>query len=298
MTTGSSKLAGTKRTTGSKDAGEQRTSSEPRNSDEEDLGALEVLLEDPSQTAVMVDFDGTLAPIVADPASARAVPGAARTLLSLSASFGSVAVVSGRPGEFLARRLRSARSAVRLFGLYGMEEVVDGEVRVDPRVEPWLPIVAAAKEAAVRTVPVGVELEDKTVSLTIHWRNAPFADGWATGFAESQTDRVGLRHRFGRMSVELLPPVDSDKGTVVERVAAGMHAACFFGDDLGDLDAFGALDRLARHGTATVRVAVGDEESPDEVLAAADFVVDGPSAACRLLRALALRAGSSRRSRR
>jgi trehalose 6-phosphate phosphatase len=262
----------------------------------ESLGPLEVLLEKPSQTAVMVDFDGTLAPIVADPAAARAVPGAARTLGSLATSFGSVAVVSGRPGEFLARRLRSAGNAVRLFGLYGLEEVVGGEVRMDPGVEAWLPIVAAAREAAGRSVPAGVGLEDKTVSLTIHWRNAPGAAGWATGFAESQTDRVGLRHRFGRMSVELLPPVDSDKGTVVERVASGMHAACFFGDDLGDIDAFNALDRLARAGTKTVRVAVGDDESPDEVLAAGDLVVEGPSAACRLLRSLAERAGPSRRA--
>lgn len=261
-----------------------------------DIGVLEVLLEDPPNTAVMVDFDGTLAQIVTDPASARAVPGAARTLGALSASFGTVAVVSGRPGAFLARRLRSAGGAVRLFGLYGLEEVVSGEVRMDPRVEQWLPIVAAARDAADRSVPDGVGLEDKTVSLTIHWRNAPGAAGWAIGFAESQSDRVGLRHRFGRMSVELLPPVDSDKGTVVERLAGGMHAACFFGDDLGDLSAFDALDRLAAQGTAGVRVAVGDDESPVEILAAADFVVDGPSAACRLLRELAGRASSSGRS--
>jgi trehalose 6-phosphate phosphatase len=70
-----------------------------------------------------------------------------------------------------------------------------------------------------------------------------------------------------------------------------MHAACFFGDDLGDLTAFSALDRLAVKGTAGVRVAVGDDESPIEVLAAADLVVDGPSEACRVLRALAEQAG-------
>ena len=130
------------------------------------------------------------------------MPGAARTLGALAGSFGSVAVVSGRPGEFLARRLRSAGSRVRLFGLYGLEEVVGGEVLTDARIEPWLPIVAAAREAAARTVPADVGLEDKVISLTIHWRNAPGAAGWAIGFAESQTDRVGLRHRFGRMSVE------------------------------------------------------------------------------------------------
>jgi trehalose 6-phosphate phosphatase len=259
--------------------------------EEPDLGRLAVLLEDPGTSAVMVDFDGTLAPIVADPTSARAVPGAARTLGALAGCFGCVAVVSGRPGDFLQRRLRTAGPSVRLYGLYGMEEVVGGEVRVDPRVSPWLPIVAAAREAAERSVPLGVGLEDKTVSLTIHWRSAPSAKGWAIGFAESQSDRVGLRHRFGRMSVELMPPVDVDKGSVVAALGKGMRAACYFGDDIGDLDAFKALDRIARTGAATVRVAVGDEESPPQVLATADMVVDGPSEACRLLRALARRAG-------
>ncbi len=241
----------------------------------------------------MVDFDGTLAPIVADPSSARAVPGAAAALGELAEHFNSVAVVSGRPAEFLRRRLRSAGHSVRLFGLYGMEEVVGGEVRVDQRVIPWLPIIAAAREAAERSVPVGVGLEDKTVSLTIHWRNAPAAAGWATGFAESQTDRVGLRHRFGRMSVELLPPVDVDKGSVVTAVGTATRAACYFGDDIGDLEAFKALDRLAKTGAATVKVAVADMESPSQVLAAADMIVEGPKEACRLLRALASRAAGT-----
>lgn len=257
--------------------------------DEPDLGRLAVLLEDPAMSAVMVDFDGTLAPIVADSANARAVPGAARTLGALAGCFGSVAVISGRPGEFLLRRLRSAGPSVHLYGLYGMEEVVAGEVRIDPRVAPWLPIVAAAREAAERSAPAGVGLEDKTVSLTIHWRATPGAAGWATGFAESQSDRVGLRHRFGRMSVELMPPVNVDKGSVVTALGKEMRAACYFGDDIGDLEAFRALDRLARAGATTVRVAVSDADSPPQVLAAADMVVYGPGEACGLLRELARR---------
>jgi trehalose 6-phosphate phosphatase len=259
----------------------------------EDIGPLEALLSKPKRSSVIVDFDGTLAPIVADPAAARAVPGAARTLGALSLTFETVAVVSGRTADFLARRLRPAGDALRIFGLYGMEEVVDREVRLHESVVAWLPIVAAAREAAERTAPSGVGIENKAVSITIHWRNSPGSAGWATGFAESQADRVGLRRRFGRMSVELMPPVDIDKGTTVGSLGAGMHAACFFGDDLSDLDAFKALDRLRRDGTSTVKVAVGDAESPPQVLKAADMVVDGPTEACRLLRSLATRARSA-----
>jgi trehalose 6-phosphate phosphatase len=252
-----------------------------------ELGPLGALLEDPENSVVMVDFDGTLAPIVPNAENARAVPGASAALRDLAKTFGAVAVVSGRPAEFLSRRLRAAGSYVRLFGLYGLEEVVDGETRIDSDVEAWLPIVAAAREAAERSAPEGVVIEDKRLSMTIHWRNAPDVAGWATGFAQSQTDRVGLKHRFGRMSVELLPPIDRDKGTVVMAMANSASAACFFGDDLGDLDAFAALDLLEAEGTKTVRVAVADDESAPEVLASADVIVQGPKAAVKLLRALA-----------
>jgi trehalose 6-phosphate phosphatase len=262
-----------------------------------EVGPLGVLLDEPKRSAVMVDFDGTLAPIVPDPGAARAVPGAARTLGALALTFGTVAVISGRPADFLARRLKPAGKALRIFGLYGMEEFIGGEIRIDERVVPWLPMVAGAREAAERTAPREVGIEDKTLSVTIHWRNAPAAAGWATGFAESQADRVGLSFRFGRMSVELMPPVGVDKGTVVSALGAGSRAACFFGDDLGDLEAFKALDELGVDGTATVRVAVGDDESPVEVLRAADLIVNGPSEACQLLRVLAARARSSRSRR-
>jgi len=249
-----------------------------------------VLLDDPAATAVMVDFDGTLAPIVADPQESKPVPGSSRALRDLAESFGRVAVISGRPASFLKHRLRAAGRSLHLFGLYGLEEVEDGEIRLDDRVLPWLPTVAAALEAAQRCAPVGAGLEDKTISLTIHWRNAPEAASWALGFAQSQSERVGLVCRVGRMSVELLPPIGVDKGTVVSDFAAGMHAACYFGDDSGDLDAFGALDALSLTGTSTVRVAVGAEESPPELLAAADLVVADPEEVCSTLKMLALRA--------
>jgi trehalose 6-phosphate phosphatase len=92
------------------------------------------------------------------------------------------------------------------------------------------------------------------------------------------------------MAVEFRPPVGIDKGSVVETLARGCAAACFAGDDAGDLAAFAALDRLAPDGTRTVRVAVTDEETPPELVAAADVIVRGPAEALDLFRALATRA--------
>jgi trehalose 6-phosphate phosphatase len=81
--------------------------------------------------------------------------------------------------------------------------------------------------------------------------------------------------------------VGIDKGQVVERLARGCRAACFAGDDAGDLAAFAALDRLALEGTRAVRLAVADEETPPELVAAADVVARGPVEALALLSAVA-----------
>ena len=140
-------------------------------------------------------------------------------------------------------------------------------------------VVEAAREAFAGE---DVGIEDKGVSVTVHWRQAPDAGERALDFARTWSQRTGLVRQPGRMAVEFRPPISIDKGAVVERVARGMAAACFAGDDDGDLAAFAALDRLAARGTRTVRVAVADEETPPDLVAAADIVVPGPAEALDL----------------
>jgi trehalose 6-phosphate phosphatase len=76
-----------------------------------------------------------------------------------------------------------------------------------------------------------------------------------------------------------------DKGTAVAALVAeaDVSAACCCGDDVGDLAAFAALDDLP----VALRVAVRSAETPPELTAAADLVVDGPDGVLELLRALA-----------
>jgi trehalose 6-phosphate phosphatase len=255
------------------------------------LGPLAVLLEDPAASAVLSDFDGTLSPIVADPATAYPLPEAPGVLAALSQRFALVAVVSGRPVSFLAQRLAAAGPRVQLIGAYGLEWMEDGTVRSAPEAEPWRPEVARVAEAA-RSEFGGeaVGIEDKGVSVTVHWRQAPDAADRALAFARTWSQRTGLIRQPGRMAVEFRPPVGIDKGAVVERIARGSAAACFAGDDVGDLAAFAALDRLALHGTRAVRLAVTDEETPPELVAAADVVAHGPLEALDLFSLLARRA--------
>ena len=256
--------------------------------DEEALPpALAALLEAPPESAVLSDFDGTLAPIVPDPETARPLAEAPGVLAALAARFGVVAVVSGRPAPFLARHLAGAGPDVRFYGGYGIEWIAGGELRRAPEAEPWTAVVAEVLAAARAGAPAGLGLEDKGYALTLHWRQAPETGAWAGDFARDQAARHGLALQPGRRAVELRPPVGPDKGTVVEQLASGRRAALFAGDDAGDLPAFDALDRLDGTGVRTVRLAVADSESPGELLSRADVVVDGPRRALAVLAALA-----------
>jgi trehalose 6-phosphate phosphatase len=265
--------------------------------------ALAPLLVDPAHTAIVSDFDGTLSPIVDDPAEARAVPGTAAVLARLADRFGVVAVVSGRPVSFLLEQLgATARSTatgspgphrsdagVQFVGLYGLERSgPDGTIKPERAAERWRTAVEAATLRLASAAPTGVVVEPKGLAVTVHWRRAPDAGEWAQAAASAEAARTGLRAHLGRMSVELRPHVDIDKGTVTRQLTAGCSAACYLGDDLGDLPAFAALADLSRHhGMATVSMAVVDDESAPEVLEAADLSVNGPAEALQVLAWLA-----------
>jgi trehalose 6-phosphate phosphatase len=245
--------------------------------------AVARLRQDPERTAVLLDFDGTLAPIVEDPAAAVPFPGVAALLAEVAARYGVVAVISGRPVDYLRRHLPPA---VLLAGLYGLERVRDGQLEVDPVVEAWRPVVEAAVAAAGRDLPDGLGVEDKGLSLTLHARPRPDLAEEMMRWADRAASRWGLDLRTARMSVELHPHVAVDKGTVTAELLAGTSAACFIGDDVGDLPAFAALEAYRVAGGAAVRAVVTSPEVAPELLAVADVVLDGPSAVADLLRSL------------
>ena len=124
--------------------------------------------------------------------------------------------------------------------------------------------------------PVGVLVEPKDLAVTVHWRRAPQAEGWVIATVAAEAERSGLRAHPARKSAELRPPLDVDKGSVVRGLAASCSAACYLGDDFGDLPAFVALAALGNEGMRTLSIAAVDEESDPRVAAAADAVVAGP----------------------
>jgi trehalose 6-phosphate phosphatase len=243
---------------------------------------FEPFVRDPARAAVFTDFDGTLAPIVDDPAAARPLPGSVEVLHRLAARFARVGVVSGRPVDHLVAQLGEG---LWLSGLYGLETFEDGRRREVPAATGWRRAVEASVARAVEALDDAVE--PKGLSLTLHFRTHPEDGPRIRAWADDEARRSGLVVRSAKASVELHPPVHADKGTVVEAAAAGLAAVCFLGDDVGDLPAFDALDRLAAGGVHTVRVAVSTPEAPAEMLERADVVVDGPQGALATLERLA-----------
>jgi trehalose 6-phosphate phosphatase len=252
---------------------------------------LQPFLASPAASAILSDFDGTLSPIVDDPATAGPLRGTVDALHALAARYGRVAVVSGRPVDFLRRRLEldtRPPTRLRVSGLYGLEWIVDGEVHVHPVALEHAPAVDEAATRAEAAAPDGVVVERKGFSLTLHVRTGQQHLDWARSWADATAHTTGLVVHAARMSFELRPPVEIDKGTVVADLVDGFTRALFLGDDLGDLPAFDALDRhVASAPTHTaLRVGVRSSEAPAELIERADLLVDGPDGALTILRAL------------
>lgn len=231
---------------------------------------LALLAAEPERAALFFDVDGTLAPIVADPADAR-VPEATRAELArLAARYALVACVTGRPSE-------TARAIVGVpeltyAGEHGLE-LESGAAEWGERIREF-------------AAGAGWPAEDKPLTTAFHYRTAADPDG-----ARAQLERVaeaaraeGFRTRWGRLVLEVLPPIDASKGTAVRHLLreSGATRGLFAGDDTTDLDGFAALGDLE----VAVRIAVVSPEGPAALRERADVAVDSLDAFVELLRRL------------
>ena len=134
--------------------------------------AVEALAADPGRSGLVLDFDGVLAPIVADPTTSALPDRVAASLERLAGRLGLVAIISGRPVTFLAERV--GLSGVPLLGSYGMEQSRDGVRQIDPEAEKWLGQVHAAALTLREELAgsAGIRVEEKSVSVAVHWRQA------------------------------------------------------------------------------------------------------------------------------
>ncbi|HEY8859170.1 MAG TPA: trehalose-phosphatase, partial [Gaiellales bacterium] len=176
--------------------------------------------------------------------------------------------------------------AVAISGNHGLEVWRDGAVHLAPQAAKYQDAIHDALQMVRNDglLPeLGCQVEDKGITFTIHYRNSPRADH-ARRYLETQIapqlERAGLAYNYGRMVLEVRPPVAVDKGAAVVRLRGRRRIdnLLFVGDDRSDLDAFRE---------ATICIAVRSAEAPRQLIEAADAVVDGPLAVIELLNHLA-----------
>ena len=256
--------------------------------------ALAPLRDDPARTAVLLDIDGTLAPIVRH-ADDAVVPEATRALLiRIARDYGLVACVSGR-------RAAGARQIVSLgtiayVGNHGAEILWPGKTQadVDREAAAWQRRVHQFAEGAYTSdrQRVRVRLEDKGPIVAFHWRGAPDEEAAEAAVREmaGEAEAAGLHIHWGRKVLEVRPPIALDKGRGVHTLLreADLDAALYVGDDRTDVDAFRALRECVDGGRLQQAVCIGvrSDETPSELESAADVLVDGTLGVRRLLEAL------------
>lgn len=248
---------------------------------------------------VGVDFDGTLSAIVPDPAQAHVHPDGPAVLGELGRVVRAVAVITGRPAaqvvelgrlEEVADRV-DGEGEILVLGQYGNQRW-DSRSRTVQSPEPPEDIAAFGERLPgllEEADAADAFVEDKGLALAVHTRR--LADPRAAyerlrPVLERAASQLGLSVEPGRNVVEVRAP-GMHKGLAVRAVAEEARASAFVfvGDDLGDLEAFAAVEQLRKEGMPGLLVCSGSEEET-ALAERADVVVDGPGGVMAFLRDL------------
>lgn len=256
---------------------------------------LAPLVADPARSAVLLDVDGTLAPIVRDPEDANVSELFRRLIVECTASYGLVGCVSGRQAAE-ARRIVGIGS-IPYAGNHGLEILLRGssEAAVNPEASGWMDQVHGVIERQDRDEihDAGLRVEDKGTIVGLHWRGVEDEDA-ARALAEriaGEAGDEGLHLHRGRSVIEIRPPVTAGKDGAVRALLEGADVAwaLYAGDDRTDLDAFSGLRALVSEGRLEGAVCVGvtSDEAPPGLADRADVLVDGEEGVRELLSILA-----------
>jgi trehalose 6-phosphate phosphatase len=255
---------------------------------------LRPLKADPLRSGILLDVDGTLAPIVEQPDDAHMPETTRRPLIEVAKRYGVVACVSGRRAAD-ARRIVSLGSIAYL-GSHGSEILRAGTIapELDRELQAWSRRVQTfASEAFDEPLRrLRVRLEDKEAIAALHWRGVPDEEEAQAAIEEvaRAAEEAGFTTHWGRKVLEIRPPVRIDKGAGIVRLLRDheLAAALYVGDDMTDVDAFRGLSELVETGRIgkAIRVGVRSSEEPSGLEQEADFMVDGTGGVRELLQAL------------
>jgi trehalose 6-phosphate phosphatase len=252
-------------------------------------------------SAVGLDFDGVLSPIVEDPSSAHIHPDAREVLVALAEQVGAVAVITGRPArqaldlgglEEVGKAVGDAGKDLFVFGQYGNERWSSTNRRIiGPRPPSGLATFERELPRTLRRLDAGdAYVEEKGLAVAVHTRRM---DDGEAAFQRllPELERLAERHDLvlepGHQVIEVRSS-GMHKGIAVRTLVEEIGAAGFLyaGDDLGDIEAFEAVEELGADGVLAPLRVCADPRPDSRLRPLADLVVDGPDGVLDLLRQL------------
>ncbi|MEE8205059.1 MAG: trehalose-phosphatase [Dehalococcoidales bacterium] len=260
------------------------------------LDIIEEIFQKP-RSGLITDVDGTISPIAPTPQQAKVSPVCRRHLAILSRRLALVAAISGRPAAEVGQMV--GISDMVYIGNHGLEKLVQGRLELPQGARDYAGEVRAAVDELGRLLraTAGISIENKGVTATIHYRLSPdpeLARQEIIAAIEKSGPAGRLRIKPGKMSLNLLPPLELDKGTAVAGLIKeyNLQSGLYLGDDYTDIDAFRAIHNASEGSDFKgYAIAVTSREMPAGLVGEADFTLEGIAEVERFLGWLARKTG-------
>ncbi len=245
----------------------------------EHLDLIEELLKQ-SPFGLIADVDGTISQTAPTPQQAEVSPLCRHYLSLLCNHLALVAAVSGRPATQVRNMI--GIDGMVYVGNHGLERWTRGHSEFTEEAEAYSKIINAVIEQLPRLLSMeGIWIEDKGVTASIHYRLSPEPESARSvilAALRKLPQARNLRIVQERKAIDLLPPVEANKGTAILDLIQrhNLHGAIYLGDDVTDIDAFRAIRTASRdldfHGFA---IGIISQEMPENFVAEVDFTLNG-----------------------
>lgn len=248
---------------------------------------VSLLCECPPKTAIVSDIDGTLHPIIDRPEHIQFYDYTPTLLENLAEKYALVGLITGRSMDSALQIIKAP--GVVYVANHGMEICRDHNRSVAGEVQQYLPQIRTALEMISKSDLAnepGIFIEDKYVSVAVHYRQAPEKMHDVEALLNKINDDMGLKLVKGRKVRELHPPVDINKGSAIESLLKdqGINLALYLGDDLSDIHAFRALKQIQWPKFQSITIGVRSAEVPQlETEDSIDYLINNVEESIELL---------------